>query len=265
MNKSRWECASCCHLNDENILKCERCDHTKNIKCKVILKTNDRLDEVSSGYSSQSELSMSQHSSSKVLCQGWSCPFCSTTNYNSSKKCDICHRSKDDEGKVPKVKPLTGNWKCYKCNETNLERNKRCRFCCAWKGGKRTLTLEAPQERKGKKGVESTCWECNFCSFKNTGDITICTMCHGSDRAGKQERRSKYVQQLDDLDYKPSRIKKRKKVEATMQPESCSGTEAEWECHKCAKMNKPSSKRCKTCFSWKGGKRKNMAKRSRKK
>jgi hypothetical protein len=272
-----WECSSCTLLNDESNTRCDACGHMRSRKCKRIVKTLERLEDASSGESTQSAVSTSQHSCKKVLSQSWSCPYCSTTNYSSSKKCDVCNRSKDGEGKIPKMNALKGNWKCYKCNETNLERNKRCRFCCAWKGGKRTLKYEIPLPRKERKAerkvatkvatkVEYVGWECNFCNYKNTGGASICTMCHGSDKAGKQKKKAKHVQQLEDLDYKPTAIKKRKKIEMPIQLDKISsGTEVGWECHKCAKINKASSKRCKTCFSWKGGKRKNMAKRSRRK
>ena len=266
------------------------CGHMRGRKCKRIVKTLERLDDASSGESTQSVLSSSQHSSKKVLSQSWSCPYCSTKNYSSSKKCDVCNRSKDGEGKIPKMDTLKGNWKCYKCNETNLERNKRCRFCCAWKGGKRTLKYEFTNPRKERKVETKTAsktaiklamvvetkevakhehvgWECNFCSYINTAGASICTMCHGSDRASKPKRKVKQIQKLEDLDYKPTAIKKRKRIEMpAAKPEKIhSEAEVGWECHKCAKINKASSKRCKTCFSWKGGKRKNMAKRSRRK
>jgi hypothetical protein len=153
--------------------------------------------------------------------------------------------------KVGHTDACTDFWDCHKCDRKNSEKNKRCPSCSAWRGGKRTMINTS--SRKSKKQKQT----CSFCLYPNNElGSKVCVMCHEiidvktnvkieSSQQGKKVEHKEEVKSVDSVENE----------EHVVKPTKTDNSQCEWSCHKCARANSASSKRCKSCLAWKGGTR----------
>lgn len=148
--------------------------------------------------------------------------------------------------------PSATTWQCHKCDRINLEKNKRCPSCSAWKGGKRnSFGKNIKKNKKQKKKF------CTFCTHANDQDNKVCEMCH--ELFPEKSTDTPYQETVESKDSKEE-IKEPNPVEDSSQVvlpnvQQNEIPNCEWKCHKCARVNPRTSKRCKSCLSWKGGTR----------